>query len=149
MSEDLNAQELDQLRQHLIVPLAVTNILEEDLEIQPDMHYGLHLALSEVGPDSALLAIALCATDIGKKTINISPIAVALLREATEILNDYGSTWMLNNINAPVPSSLYSEILETVPEDLEGLSDLMDALYVDIEHENQEIASLLKLFNYD
>ncbi len=147
MSKNLTTEEFDQLRQHLIVPLAVSDILTHDLDVQPDMHYGLHLALSEVDPDSALLAIAICAGDIATKANHLSPIAAAISKESMDILGDYAPNWMHKNINTPMPSHVYEEILETVPEDLEGLADLMDALYADIHNDNHEIATLLKLLS--
>lgn len=147
MSQYLSKEEVEQLRQHLIVPLAISDILKHDLDIAPDMHYGLHLALSEVDPDSALLAIALCAIDIGHKAGAISPIAMALQNEAQDILTDYARSWMRKNIHSPLPSHVYEEILETVPEDLESLADLLDALFMDIDDESNEMSVLTKLLS--
>lgn len=147
MSKNLTATEFEQLRRHLIVPLAVSDILKHDLNVDSDMHYGLHMALSEVDPDSALLAIALCALDIAHKAGQISPMAGTLQKEAMDILSDYAPSWMRKNLNAPLPSYVYEEILETVPEDLESLADLMDALYVDIDDETNEISILIKLLS--
>ena len=147
MSQSLTKEEVEQLRQHLIVPLAISDILKHDLDIAPDMHYGLHLALSEVDPDSALLAIALCSIDIAHKASAISPIAMAIQKEAQDILADYARGWMRKNINSPLPSHVYEEILETVPEDLESLADLLDALFVDIDDEAHELSVLTKLLS--
>ena len=57
----ISSYQISELERHLIVPQAVGDILAHDLEVGDDMQYGLHMALSEIDPDSALLAIALCA----------------------------------------------------------------------------------------
>jgi len=62
-------------------------------------------------------------------------------------LIDYARSWIHNNIDTPLPSHVYEEILETVPEDLESLADLFDALYSDINDESDDIAILAKLLS--
>ncbi len=143
----MTQDQFEQMRQQLIVPLAVSDILFHELKIEPDMQYGLHMALSEIDPDSALLAIALCTRDIAIKTKHRASIASALEKEASEILEDYGPKWLRHNLNAPIPSHVYEEMLDTVPEDLEALADLMDALHSDLDEEETPIAALLKLLS--
>lgn len=143
----ITQDQFEQMRQQLIVPLAVTDILKHNLNVEPDMQYGLHMALSEVDPDSALLAIALCAQDLAAKTINHTTIAGALQKEAADLLADYGPSWLHNNLNAPIPSYVYEEILDTVPEDLECLADLIDVLYAELGEENSPIALLARLLS--
>lgn len=140
-------QQFDQMRQQLIVPLAVSDILTHDIHVEPDMQYGLHMALSEVDPDSALLAIALCAHDLATKCAKRAPIAGALQTEAGNIMQEYGPIWLRNNLNAPISPSTYEEILDTVPEDLEALADLMDALQADLNDENDPCVILAKLLS--
>jgi len=136
MNEDLSKSQIEKLREHLIVPLAVGDILYHDLDVEPDMQYGLHMALSEIDPDSALLAIALCAQDIAAKTMMRAPIAAALHHEATNIIEDYGPTWLHHFKVGPMAENDFEAVLETVPEDLEALADLMDALCADLGEEN-------------
>lgn len=145
MLGQISKQQFDQMRQQLIVPLAVSDILQHELNVEPDMQYGLHMALSEIDPDSALLAIAMCASDLAIKTKNRAAIACALEKEANDILQDYGPKWLHHNLNAPISSHLYQEILDTVPEDLEALADLMDALRSDLDEKDTPMAMLLKL----
>lgn len=147
MTQDLSQNDIDQLRQHLIVPLAVSDILLHDLPVEFDMQYGLHLALSEIDPDSALLAVALCAQDIANKAMMRAPIAAALHQEASHILDDYGTTWLHHHKTGPMPENDYEQILQTVPEDLEALADLMDALIADLEEEGTNIAVLGNLLS--
>lgn len=144
----LTDDQIEQLRQHLIVPLAVSDILHHDLEVEPDMQYGLHMALSEIDPDSALLAIALCACDIANKNMIHSPIAMGLQKEAENIIEDYGYTWLRHYKNGPMRPESFEEVLETVPEDLESMADLLDALRADLEDKNNattHIANLLSI----
>lgn len=129
----LTQDQFEQLRQHLIVPLAVSDILYHDLEVEPDMQYGLHMALSEIDPDSALLAIALCARDIAEKNMIRSPIAAGLKQDADAIIENYGPTWLRHYKNGPMSPEMFEAVLDTVPEDLEAMADLMDALCADLE----------------
>lgn len=149
MNEELSQSEMEELRQHLIVPMAVADILRHDLAIEPDMQYNLHLALSEVDPDSALLAIALCAQDLAAKAMGRVPMAAALHFESSNIIADYGSTWLHHYKTGPMPDTDFEKVLATVPEDLEALADLTDALCADLvdEHDVSESAAIIILGN--
>lgn len=142
MLKEISSTEMDMLRQYLIVPLAVSDILYHNLEVEPDMQYGLHMALSEIDPDSALLAIALCASSLADKHLATIPIAIALQKEANNIIDEYGPIWLEHHNREPMPTSVYTELLETVGEDLEALADLMDALCADID-EKESAAGIL------
>lgn len=141
----LPEDQIGQLQQHLIVPLAVADIIKHDLDVEPEMQYGLHMALSEIDPDSALLAIALCARDLADKSIEYAYIANALQKETNEIINEYGPVWLRYLNRGPMPTEVFKNILKTVPEDLEALADLMDALCADIEDENSATFALASL----
>ena len=143
----MTKDQFEQMRQQLIVPLAVSDILFHEIRVESDMQYNLHAALSEIDPDSALLAIALCARDVAIKTKDRVSIATALEKESTNILEDYAPNWLRHNVNSPIPSHLYEEILYTVPEDLEALADLMDALRADLNEQGTAIDTLLKLLS--
>ena len=41
MFNPLPDDQIDQLQQHLIVPLAVSDIIKHDLDVEPEMQYGL------------------------------------------------------------------------------------------------------------
>lgn len=131
----LTEDQFEQLRQHLIVPLAVRDIIYHDLAVEPDMQYGLHMALSEIDPDSALLAIALCARDIAEKNMILSPIAAGLRQDADTIIEDYGPTWLRHYKNGPMSPEVFESVLDTVPEDLEAMADLLDALCADLDND--------------
>lgn len=139
--------QLEQLQQHLIVPLAVGDIIRHDLAVEPDMQYGLHLALSEIDPDSALLAIAFCAIEIANVTLKEIPIANALKKEAEDIIIDYGPVWLEFFNSEPMPTKVFEKILQTVPEDLEALADLMDAVCAEMTAAQENIFSLANLMS--
>lgn len=147
MSKELSQSQIDQLRQHLIVPLAVGDILHHDLAVEPDMQYGLHLALSEIDPDSALLAIALCAKNIAEKTLNRAPIAQGLYKEASFIIEEYGATWLHHYKSGPMSDNDFEMILHTIPEDLESMADLLDALCSDLDDDKSAPVLLANLMS--
>lgn len=151
MLDMLSENQVEKLRQHLIVPLAVSDILNHDLAVEPDMQYGLHMAISEIDPDSALLAIALCASEIAAKNMIHAPIAAGLYQEANNIIEEYGPTWLYHHQHGPMSSEKFEEVLDTVAEDLEALADLMDALVADLseilplESPTEILANLLSI----
>ncbi len=147
MLKTLERSDIDKLRNHLIVPLAVSDILYHDLEVEPDMQYGLHMALSEIDSDSALLAIALCAVDLAERNMIYAPIASALQSEAQNIIEEYGPAWLYHHTRGPMPQDTYLDILQTVPEDLEALGDLMDALCADLGCVNDTTPLLCNLLS--
>lgn len=135
------------LEQKLIIPSAVSDIIQHNLNVGEEMEYNLHMALSEIDPDSALLAIALCARAIAEKHINEAPIASALSVEANNIIDEYAPTWLRYQKGSPMPSEQYASILQTVPEDLEALADLLDALAADLEETDKVTEGYLALAN--
>lgn len=143
----ITEDQLEKLREHLIVPLAVSDILRHDLEVEPDMQYGLHMALSEIDPDSALLAIAICASDIAEKHLSNSPIAAGLQNEAKNIIEDYGPTWLHHHTRGPMSSDEFEGVLQTVPEDLEAMADLLDALSADLMQDQNTSVLLANLLS--
>ena len=147
MMGQLTSTQLEQMKQQLIIPLAVSDIVLHDIYVESDMQYGIHMALSEMDPDSALLAIAICAQTLAKQTIHQLPIAAALDTETSEILTHYGPRWVRSNVNAPISTAHYEEILETVPEDLESLADLLDALQADLADEFSNITTLANILS--
>lgn len=147
MFEQLKPDHLDLLEQNPIVPLAVGDILKHDLPVEPDMQYGIHLALSEIDPDSAVLAIALCALEIAEKFYLEVPIASALKKEAQDIIGNYAPNWIYHHQHGPMQSEIYNSILSDVPEDLEALADIMDALAADLDSRYENIESLIHILS--
>ncbi|MEM9468529.1 MAG: hypothetical protein AAF988_00020 [Pseudomonadota bacterium] len=132
MGAQLTKEQIAQLESKLIVPIAIGDILTYGLDVEQDMQYGLHEALSEIDPDSALLAIALSAKHIASSTQNQFPIAAALYNETVSILNDYGPDFMRDLKRGSLPQADFIDVLKTVPEDLESVADLLDVLCAEL-----------------
>lgn len=147
MFEQLEQNHFDTLEQNLIVPLAVGDILKHDLPVEPEMQYGLHMALSEIDPDSALLAIALCALEIAEKFYLEVPIASALKKEAQDIIGNYAPNWLHHHKHGPMPTEIYQSVLNDAPEDLEALADIMDALAADVGEDYESIDILINVLS--
>lgn len=124
----LNEQQLALLHTYLMVPIAVGDYLYNNTKVSDDGQYALHEALSEIDPDSALLAIAISAKHIALRYVNYIPVAAALSLEASKIIDDYGPDWLANYRGAPLDEDALRESLSHVPEDLESIADLLDAV---------------------
>jgi len=138
----LTADQITLLHNKLVVPVAISDILTYGLDVEAEMQYGLHEALSEVEPDCALLAIALSAQYIAKATNGTQVIAGALSAEAGNTLADYAPAFIRDVKRGSLPEENFLDVLETVPEDLEALADLLDALIADIEDDLSTISTL-------
>ncbi len=63
-----------------------------------DEEYALHEMISEMQPDSALLAIAMSAAKIANANRNFSPAFRFLSVECARIAEEYGPLWMRNAV---------------------------------------------------
>lgn len=126
----LSERDLSLLHTHLIVPIAVGDIIYNNLPVDDEGQYALHEALSEIDPDSALLAIAISAKHIALQGVKDSPTAGALSIEAGKIIDEYGPEWLMNYKKGPINEDALQAMLRHVPEDLESLAELLDILHV-------------------
>lgn len=124
----LNEQQLALLHTYLMVPIAVGDYLYNNTKVSDDGQYALHEALSEIDPDSALLAIAISAKHIALRYVNHIPVAAAMSLEASKIIDDYGPDWLANYRGAPLDEDSLRSSLVHVPEDLESIADLLDSV---------------------
>src|SRR5690606_29760281 len=90
------------------------------------------VALSEIDPDSALLAIALGAYRIAQDYTSQIPVASALKMEADQIIQNYGPDWLAHYNDQPLQGDDLFDLLSHVPEDLESLADLLETLQASI-----------------
>lgn len=134
--QTLSQDQIRILEQQLVIPSAIGDILEYNLKVEEEMQYGLHMALSEIDPDAALLAIALGLRGIAEKCLEEMPMASPLFYESSNILRDYAPTWLRYKKDIPMPTEKYKEMLETIPEDLEALADIADALGAEMKDLN-------------
>ncbi len=135
-------EDVARLHAYLVVPVAVSEALMAGTPLEGDTQYGLHVSLSEIDPDSALLAIALSAYRIAQDFTSTIPVATALKMEADKIIQDYAPEWLANYHNHPVMGDDLYDLLTHVPEDLESLADLLETLQVSIRDENHPASTL-------
>lgn len=144
MSSDLSSENLARLHTKLVVPFAVGDLIKSETAIESDIQYALHEALSEMDPDTALLAIAISAGHIAARLCPAIPVSCALTVEAEKVLNEYGADW-LAHADGRKPSREGEElfaVLQHVPEDLEALADILDTLIGVLDESNQTIKDI-------
>jgi hypothetical protein len=125
-------EDVARLHAYLVVPVAVADALASAAPLEGETQYGLHVALSEIDPDSALLAIALSAYRIAQDFTGQIPVASALKMEADKIIQDYAPDWLAHYHDHPVMGDDLYDLLCHVPEDLESLADLLESLQASI-----------------
>jgi len=125
-------EDVARLHAYLVVPVAVSDALSMAAPLEGETQYGLHVALSEIDPDSALLAIALSAYRIAQDFTGQIPVASALKMEADKIIQDYAPDWLAHYHDHPVQGDALYDLLSHVPEDLESLADLLESLQASI-----------------
>lgn len=135
-------EDIARLHAYLVVPLAVNDAMNVGTELDGETQYGLHVALSEIEPDSALLAIALSGQRLAGEFYYTIPVATALKMECDKIVSDYGSEWLANFHKHPIQGDDLFDLLCHVPEDLEALADLLEALQASILDTNHPAYTL-------
>lgn len=125
-------EDVARLQAYLVVPVAVADALATAAPLEGEAQYGLHVALSEIDPDSALLAIALSSYRIAQDFTGQIPVASALKLEADRIIQDYAPDWLAHYHGHPVQGDALYDLLSHVPEDLESLADLLESLQASI-----------------
>lgn len=125
-------EDIARLHAYLVVPVAVNEVMDSGLPMVGETQYGLHVALSEIEPDSALLAIALSAQRIAAEFYDTIPVATALKMESDKIISDYGPEWLANFHRHPIQGDDLFDLLCHVPEDLEAMADLLESLQASI-----------------
>jgi hypothetical protein len=141
-------EDVARLHAYLVVPVAVSDALMGAQPLEGETQYGLHVALSEIDPDSALLAIALSAYRIAQDFAGDIPVASALKMEADKIIQDYAPDWLAHYHSHPVQGDDLFNLLSHVPEDLESMADLLESLQVSIrdeEHPAYTLCSVLSI----
>lgn len=136
-------KDIARLCTHLVVPVAVGDILYNQTPVNDEIQYALHEALSEMDPDTGLLAIAISAQHIAVRHALKNPMAVALALEAEKIVDEYGPEWLLHAEGKPTvrDAKMIYDMLQLIPEDLECMADLIETVRAEISNENdQDIA---------
>ncbi len=135
-------EDIARLHAYLVVPIAVNDAMNMDAPLDSETQYGLHVSLSEIEPDSALLSIALSAQRIAAEFYHDIPVATALKMEADKIVSDYGPEWLANYHRHPIQGDELFDLLCNIPEDLESLADLLESLQASIQNHDHPAHAL-------
>lgn len=139
----LAEQDLAYMVSRLEVPLVIKEILEGKQALCDETHYALHETLSELQPDTALLAIVLSMQAITKHSH--SPFSMSLNFEASRLIQDYGSLWISNaKNNSPSLDRIFDVIIH-VAEDLESIAELLELHESSLKEQNQTITELCQI----
>lgn len=121
-------EDVARLHAYLVVPVAVSDAIQSAAPLDGETQYGLHVSLSEIDPDSALLAIALSAYRIAVEYAADIPMAAVLKIESDKIIQDYAPDWLAHYHQHPIQGDDLYDLLSHVPEDLECMADLLESL---------------------
>lgn len=138
----LSNKEVATLTNKLQAPVVIADILAGREELSDEVHYALHEIISDMQPDSALLAIAASAATIARIYQNASPGMKVLKMECDRILEDYGSLWLQNARNEKIDESQVLDMLGHTPEDLESIAELLELNGVFLKAKDAQAATL-------
>ncbi len=129
----------------LQAPLVVSGIMDGGESLSDETRYALHCLISDMQPDSALLAIALAASNIASVHYASSPGIRILKLQSECIINDYAALWLQNAQGQAVSENDALETLSYVAEDLENLSELLELGMGAIESKDETANQLLDI----
>lgn len=141
----LTNKEVATLTNKLQVPAVVGDILNGNDTLTDEVQYALHEVISDLQPDSALLAIAVSAAKIAKIYESASPGMRVLRGECLRIIDDYGALWLKNARNENMDGDSVLDILAHAPEDLEGLAELLELGMVFLKAKDTQAAALCEI----
>lgn len=141
----LSNRDMAKLKTRLQVPMVVTDILKGDETLTDDVQYGLHEVISDLQPDSALLAIAISASSIARIYSKASPGMKVLGMECDKIIEDYGSIWLRHAQNESPDQEEILDILAQTPEDLEGIAELLEVNACFLKAKDAQAAALCEI----
>ncbi len=130
----LTAQQLATLHARFVVPIAVQMILNDKEQLDDACEQALHECLAELQPDTGLLCLSLCAQHVAAAAPE-SPIVNMLAISATRMADEYGAALLAEAGHSSMGQNgrLTNEdaliLLYQVPEDLEELATLLDAVW--------------------
>lgn len=144
----LNDKELAKIANRLQAPLIISDIMAGECVLTGDVQYGLHILISDLQVDSALLCIALGGLQITNSQHKAS-LGISILKlQCESIVNDYAAHWLQNSSVTGTDSHDMADTMSCISEDLEGLSELLDtALNNRTQAKNDPAFSLLKILS--
>ena len=143
----LNEIELAKLTNTLQIPLIVQDIMDDQAMLTVDVQYGLHEVLSNYQPDSALLCIALSARKIASRYQDASTIMKVLKLECDRVIADYAELWIKNAEDKSIDDNIVFDTLEAIPEDLEGIAELLEVGIGFLSAQNEQLATLCEVLS--
>lgn len=135
-------QDYATLTARLVLPLAVREVLESARELDDESHIALHDILSEMKPDAALLSIAISAKMIAASYTETE----ILIDECDRIIREYGSIWLENARHGHIDNTYLVSLLERIPEDLEGLTELIEVNLSYAALESAAVSDICEIF---
>ncbi len=142
MLTPLNRHDLARLHAKFVVPIVVDRMLHDEETLDDIAEHAMNELLAELCPDTALLCIALCARHVAK-TVPDLPAGGTLALAADKIADEYGALWLAHERDPDsLADSAVEQTLAHIPEDLETMRDLLDALMADLE-EDHCVAAIL------
>lgn len=135
----LNDQQLATLHARFVVPIAIQMILNDTEQLDEACESALHECLSELQPDTGLLCLALCAQHVAGAA-PVSPIVKMLAISAARMADEYGAALLAESGRGAEPLSDCDALLllQQVPEDLEELATLLDAVLAQADPHSPE-----------
>lgn len=124
----LDDQQTALLTAKLSVPIAVSEVLLENRNLTEDEILALHQMVSDMEPDSALLAMALSIVEIGQfQGTRKTPLMGTLTLQARQYVSEYAPLWLENsqNTGTELDQGVVYDLLSTLPEDLEALNEML------------------------
>lgn len=135
----LTDQQLATLHARFVVPIAVQMILNDSEQLDDACEAALHECLSELKPDTGLLCLALCAQHVAAAA-GESPIVKMLSISASRMADEYGAALLAEAGRGGEPLSDQDAmmLLYQIPEDLEELATLVDAVLAQADPHSPE-----------
>lgn len=109
----------------LQAPLIVSDILTGK-DTDDASHYALSELISDMQPDTAILAIALSMRNIISPYLKASPSLQVTEIECTRLVEDYTQTRINNALENTTDPSITLDLLEDAIDDLEYLEELLE-----------------------
>ncbi len=142
-------QQLARMHAHFIVPVVVSDILSRKRAVEDDEKMALHELLSDMQPDSALLAMALATQHMAFYSRNDVIFSNSLSFHADRIINDYGPFWLMHAENDSRLDEYEQELFEMlseIPNDFGSLIDVLSVARDSIRDQNNPLAVIADIF---
>lgn len=121
----MNDQTLATLINDLQAPLIVSDILTGQ-DKDEATHYALSALISDMQPDTAILAIALSMRNIISPYLQASPSLQVTEIECNRLIEDYAQTRAHNALETVTDPAITIDLLEDAIDDLDYMQELLE-----------------------